>query len=347
VTNRLITGTQVRVSVSEQSDIGECRRTAKRLADGLQFGEVSAGRAGIVATELATNIVRHARSGEILVQSITDGVRAEVEVLAVDRGPGMADFDACLRDGYSTGGTAGQGLGAVSRLSGVFDAYSHPAHGTVVMSRIERDAPERPDARRTKAPQFEFGVVNLAVEGEIECGDTWRISDRGSRITLMVADGLGHGPLAAAAAQSAASAFAERPADAPAAALEQMHRILSGSRGAAVACADLRPQDLKIDYAGVGNISGAVVAAERSRGMVSHNGTLGVKLLRNQQFEYEWPKGSLVVMHSDGLSARWNLAVYPGLHVHHHPGVIAGVLYRDFVRRRDDATVVVASFRHD
>jgi hypothetical protein len=126
-----------------------------------------------------------------------------------------------------------------------------------------------------------------------------------------------------------------------------MHRILSGSRGAAVACAELRPQDLKIDYAGVGNISGAVVAAERSRGMVSHNGTLGVKLLRNQQFEYEWPKGSLVVMHSDGLSARWNLAVYPGLHLHHHPGVIAGVLYRDFVRRRDDATVVVASFRHD
>jgi anti-sigma regulatory factor (Ser/Thr protein kinase) len=345
VSGRLIAGNQVRIAVSGESDIGECRRTAKRLAEGLDLGEVSAGRAAIVATELATNVVRHAQSGEILVQTIADGPHAAVEILALDRGPGMKDVDACMRDGFSTGGTAGHGLGAVSRLSATFDLFSHPEHGTVVMSRVERSAADHREIRR-KAPSFEFGVVNVALEGEIECGDTWRISDRGSCITLMVVDGLGHGSLAADAARDAATAFAERPAEAPTATLDHLHRVLAGGRGAAAACAQLRPRDLKIDYAGVGNISGAVVTAERSRGMVSHNGTLGVKLIRNQQFEYDWPTGSLVVMHSDGLSARWNLAVYPGLQTR-HPGVVAGVLYRDFVRRRDDATVLVASFRHD
>jgi anti-sigma regulatory factor (Ser/Thr protein kinase) len=344
VTDRIISGNQVRVAVSEQSDIGECRRAAKRLAEGLQFGELAMGRIGIVATELATNIARHARSGEILLQAIDDGANAALEVLALDAGPGMGDVDACMRDGFSTGGTAGQGLGAVARLSSTFDIYSVPDRGTVVLSRIERIAGEKAESRRSRPPSFEFGAVNLAVEGEIECGDTWRVASRGTTITLMVADGLGHGPLAATAAQTAARAFAERPADDPVTSMETIHRVLNGGRGAAAACARLRPQDLKIDYAGVGNIHGAVVTTERARGMVSHNGTLGVKLLRKQQFEYDWPDGALVVMHSDGLTARWSLDVYPGIHLR-HPGVIAGLLYRDCVRRRDDATVLVASYR--
>jgi hypothetical protein len=78
--------------------------------------------------------------------------------------------------------------------------------------------------------------------------------------------------------------------------------------------------------------------------MVSHNGTLGVQLLRTQQFEYDWQPGSRIVMHSDGLSGRWSIDSYPGLNLK-HPAVIAGVLYRDFVRRRDDATIVVGCQR--
>jgi predicted RNA binding protein YcfA (HicA-like mRNA interferase family) len=78
--------------------------------------------------------------------------------------------------------------------------------------------------------------------------------------------------------------------------------------------------------------------------MVSHNGILGVQFLRSQLFEYDWPRGSHVVMHSDGLSARWTLPAHPGLQMR-HPAVIAAILYRDFVRRRDDATVVVACCR--
>src|ERR1700722_18648979 len=341
MTSRIIAGMQSRVAVSDQSDIGECRRSAKRLAESHLFDEVSAGQITIIATELETNIVRHAGSGELLLQVLEGGMTPELEVLAIDRGPGMRDIDACMRDGYSSRGTAGQGLGAVSRLSSTFDVHTAEGKGTVVLARIAR---KRDRGQQSPPRPLEIGAINLAVSGEIECGDTWRAADDGSRVSLLVADGLGQGPLAATAAQAAATAFVAHPFDEPSALMQSLHQAPAGGRGAAAAAAQLALGSARVIYAGVGNISGAVVTPERSRGMVSHNGTLGVLLLRSQQFEYEWPAGSLVVMHSDGLSARWSLSAYPGLQVR-HAGVIAGVLYRDFARQRDDVTVLVACHR--
>jgi len=342
MTGRILAAVQSRLVIAHDSDIGECRRQAKRRIEGYGFDEVSAGRIGIAATELATNIVRHAGHGEILMQVLDDGIHPEFEMLAIDRGPGMQDVDACMRDGFSTGGTAGQGLGALARLSGTFDIFSAAGQGTVVLSRIQRDQNPRPTAGARST--LEFGAINLAVAGEIECGDTWRIADGGAQVGILVADGLGHGPLAAAAAQAAATAFVKQPFDGPSLSMQGLHRAVTGTRGAAAACAVLHAAELRLEYAGVGNISGSVVTRERSRGMVSHNGTLGVQLLRTQQFDYEWPVGARVVMHSDGLSARWSLATYPGL-FQRHSAVIAGVLYRDCSRGRDDATVVVACQR--
>jgi len=100
-------------------------------------------------------------------------------------------------------------------------------------------------------------------------------------------------------------------------------------------------QKASVAYAGVGNICGLVAASDRSKGMVSHNGILGAQLLRTQQFEYGLSRDSKVIMHSDGMSARWSLSSYPGLSVR-HASVIAGVLYRDHSRSRDDVTIVVS-----
>jgi anti-sigma regulatory factor (Ser/Thr protein kinase) len=332
----------VRVAISGQSDIGECRRTAKRLGEACKWDESDVGKICIVATELATNVVRHGGGGEMLVQVLNDGVTPQLEMLAIDRGRGMEDVERCLRDGYSTGGTPGTGLGAVSRLSSTFDIFSVPGQGTVALSRVEpKSAGSLPAAR---AEGLQFGAICIALAGEIECGDTWRIADRGALSSVMVADGLGHGPLAATASRAAALAFADRPFDEPSSVMQSLHRGLAATRGAVAACARLHTAEARVDYAGVGNIHGAIVGWERSRGMVSHNGTLGIQVPRPKQFAYDWPPGALVVMHSDGLSARWNLAEHPGLYTH-HPAIVAAVLYRDLSRKRDDATVVVVRYQ--
>jgi anti-sigma regulatory factor (Ser/Thr protein kinase) len=327
---------QSRLQIEDVSHVGECRRTAQHLAEAHEFDATLVGRVGIVATELVNNLVRHAGRGELLIQALSDGASVTIELVAIDRGPGM-HLDTCMRDGYSTAGTAGNGLGAVLRLSTLFDVYSVAGEGTVVVSRI---ANRMPAGSATSA----FGTICLAVAGEVECGDAWRIAERSNEAAIMVADGLGHGPLAAAASRAAAAAFAERPFEAPSEAMQRLHHALSGGRGAAVACAVLDTERAKVVYSGVGNIAGRVINGERSKGMVSHNGTLGVQLLRKQQFEYDFGRGSRVVMHSDGMSARWDVSAYPGLFAR-HAAVIAAVLYRDHARARDDVTVVVSGAR--
>ncbi len=344
MTRRRVGGPQLRIPVAEKSDVGECRRTAKQLAEGFKFDEESTGRACIIATELATNIVLHAGSGELLVQVLDDGTTAELEMLAVDRGPGMSDVAECLRDGFSTAGTAGTGLGAVSRLSSTFDVFSHAGQGTVILSRTLNQGNLPRCGVAPPEPAFEFGAICIAVAGELECGDAWCIASEEAVVAILVADGLGHGALAARAAKDAVAAFEASPFEPPSAVMQNLHRALAGGRGTAAACALLRLSESNLSYAGVGNISGTLATAERSRGLVSHNGTLGVQLLRAQQFEYDWPRGGRVVMHSDGLSARWSVDSYPGLHTR-HPAVIAAVLYRDFARKRDDVTVLVGCHR--
>jgi anti-sigma regulatory factor (Ser/Thr protein kinase) len=338
MTGRLIRGmTQSRSEVRDQSDIGECRRAANRLARVHEFGDEGAGKIAIIATELATNLLRHAGGGEMLMQILeTDGA-AQLEMMAIDRGPGMRDVAECMRDGYSTAGTPGTGLGAASRLSTVFDLFSQVGKGTIVVSRVAA-------GRQAAGAPLEVGAVCVPVAGETECGDGWSLAQDGQVVAILLVDGLGHGPLAARAPRDAGQAFGEHPFEDPAAVMQNLDRRLTGGRGAVGACARLRVAEGKIDYAGVGNISGVIVEPQRSRGMVSMNGTLGVRSPRSRRFDYDYPADGLVVMHSDGLSARWQLADYPGLRSK-HAAVIAGVLFRDCGRKRDDATVVVARHR--
>jgi anti-sigma regulatory factor (Ser/Thr protein kinase) len=336
-----ISGSQKSVAISDQSSVGECRRAARALAESAGFDETKMGRIAIIASEVATNIVKHATSGTVLVQMLDDGIHAQLEILGIDRGPGMNDIAHCMRDGYSSAGTSGNGLGAIARLSDTFDGYSIAGQGTVFMSRIEKSKSAGHPAAKAA---FEVGAICVAVAGEIECGDNWCLSHDGAHIGMLVADGLGHGGPAAAASSAAVNSYRTLPFQPPSSQMSMMHKALSGTRGAAVACALLHPTAGKIEYAGIGNICGSVVTEGRQRGMVSHNGTAGVQLLRAQQFEYPWPTDSHVVMHSDGLTARWNLEVYPGL-MQHHPAIVAGILFRDFARARDDATVLVVQRR--
>jgi anti-sigma regulatory factor (Ser/Thr protein kinase) len=318
---------QRRHLIEDESQIGEARRDAQRLAMAYGLDTTQSGRVAIAATELATNLYRHGSGGQLLLQPIKAGDKEAIELLAIDKGRGMSDVQRCLGDGYSTGGTAGTGLGAVRRLSVEFDIHSVPGEGTVVLSRVGAAAGSR------------FGAISIPVQGETECGDGWALAQDHDWSTLMVVDGLGHGALAAVAAERAQGTFADAPADSPRAMLERVHRTLGSTRGAAGAVARVTATG-GVSYAGIGNISACLVSAEKSQGLVSHNGTLGLTMPRLQQFEYERAAESFLVMHSDGISARWDLHKNTALR-QRHPAIIAAVLYRDHARARDDATVVV------
>jgi anti-sigma regulatory factor (Ser/Thr protein kinase) len=327
---------QVVIPVSDPSQVGEARRAVTRLAESAGLSETQKGEAAIVATELANNLAKYGKSGKLLLQSVPVGGGAGIEILAIDSGPGMADVQQCLRDGFSTSGTPGTGLGAVRRIAAEFDLCSIRASGTVVLARIGA----KPRSGPPKPATFRWGAISIPAPGESVCGDTWRVLEREDEIHIMIADGLGHGPLAADASQLAARLFEKGNFPGADAFIENAHRAMSSTRGAAVAAGIASASKRALRYSGVGNIAGTLRSATDSRGLFSHNGTVGHQMRKVQQLDYPWPDRGLLIMHSDGLQSRWNLKGYPGL-ITRHPAIVAAVLYRDFVRGRDDVTVVV------
>jgi anti-sigma regulatory factor (Ser/Thr protein kinase) len=326
--------------VEDRSAVGEARRGAAALAARLDWPTDDASRLALIVTEAATNLLEHGSGGQVIVRTVGNGGDREVETLCIDRGRGIPSVAAALRDGYSTAGTAGTGLGAIARLADVFDLHTAVDGGTVLLARVRR-RDGRAARQQPHPPRLELGAVCLPRSGEVQSGDAWALAAVDDGALLLVADGLGHGPEAARAAGEAVRVFRQRPHSDPAALLADVHAALKSTRGAAVAAAfmDLRRREIR--YAGVGNIAGTIVDGDATRSMVSHNGTLGHEVRKIQEFVYPWPPGSLVVVHSDGLQTHWRLGRYPGV-IARHPAVVAGLLYRDFDRGRDDVTVVVA-----
>ncbi|SHG70908.1 SpoIIE family protein phosphatase [Massilia sp. CF038] len=327
---------QLRFSINESTQVAAVRRAASDLASELGFGESGAGQVAIVATEAGTNILKHASHGEMFLRRLQrDGVPG-IELLALDRGPGMGNVAGSMLDGASTTGTYGGGLGAMHRLSQEFDIYTAPGKGTVIAMALWANGAAPPPSA------FEYGALCQPISGETACGDAWSLADDPTTGLVLLADGLGHGPQAALASEGAAMVLA-RHHDYPAAALlEEAHEALRGTRGAAVSVARIDTRNGVLQYAGVGNIAAHVYNQDGSgrRQLVSHNGIVGSNLRKVQEFSTPWPAGAILIMHSDGLASRWDLTDYPGI-FQCHPRVLAALLYRDFTRGRDDVGIIV------
>lgn len=344
-----------RFPIDDASQVGEARRAAQALATELAFDEESAGRLALAVTELGTNLFRHVGPGRQAALLIgvdeTDG--RGVEVLSLDQGNGM-DLSRCLQDGYSTGGTAGTGLGAIRRMAARFGGFSAPQRGTVLAARFG------PRAQGSRAGTsdglaavhagagiaFDIAGLSLAAPGETVSGDAWalrRDPDQGrERWSLAVADGLGHGVDAAEASDKLMTLLARAEPGhlaSPAAFLERSHDALRSTRGAASAALSLVPGGPLL-FAGAGNISGRLISGVSDRTLLSQHGTLGVQIRRLQDVVYDWAPHAILVLFSDGIVSRWTLEETPGL-LQADPAVIAGWILRDHLRGRDDATVVV------
>jgi len=327
------------ISVVDPSEVGEARRRAVAVAAELGFSETETGKVALVATELATNLVRHGGGGELLLRQVQRDARIGLELLALDRGPGIANVARSLQDGFSTAGTPGNGLGAIRRLSTEFDIHSLPGAGTAVLARLWL-RPPGPDCS-DGARRMLVGAVCLPKPGEEVCGDAWDTSETADRFRLLVVDGLGHGPHAADAANEALRVFAAHAPGGPTAVIEAAHLALVKTRGAAMAMAEVHAAAAHVDFAGVGNVGAAICApGERAHNLVSLSGTVGHQMRRVQEFDYPFPPSATLVMHTDGLGSQWKLERYPGLTAR-DPSIVAGVLYRDFRRATDDVTVVV------
>jgi anti-sigma regulatory factor (Ser/Thr protein kinase) len=327
------------VDIAEATQAGDARRKAVAIATSLQMDETRCGQIALATTEIATNLVKHAGRGYILLQQLLrDGISG-IRITGVDKGPGISDVARALEDGHSTASSMGAGLGAIRRLSDSFNLYTNPGIGTVIDVEFWHGKPKVSIVG--SAANIEVACVSEPIRGEDANGDGWGTRQTMDSILLMVVDGLGHGILASEAAREAERILAATSLTSTEQLLQETHLALKKTRGAAEAIARIDVEKGLLAYAGVGNISASVVAPGSSRSLASYNGTLGQQMERLQQFTCPWNKDSILVMHSDGLATRWDLRNYPGIWPK-PPSVIAAVLHRDFRRERDDVTVLVA-----
>ena len=237
------------VPVTDSTQVGEARRKAVAFAERAHFGEREAGALAIAVTEMATNIDKHARGGKIVIESIGNNGSSGVRVLSLDKGPGIKDLNAALRDGYSSAGTAGNGLGAIKRLSRLFDIYTAPGLGTAVLAEFWSDhEPTHP------SKHMDIGARSVPILGEEVSGDAWSARGTADSALLMVVDGLGHGILAADAATEAIKVFRVARDISPLSILQNSHDAMGKTRGAAMAVVAIHFERRLATFAGVGNI---------------------------------------------------------------------------------------------
>lgn len=311
--------------MDDATQVGAARRLAARLAESAELPATVAGQLGLVVVELATNLVKHAQRGRLLLRIEGGGDAAVIDIVAIDHGPGM-DLERCFHDGFSTGGTSGTGLGAVRRAATLFDAYSD-ARGSVLFARLGTMAGPR------------RGSIAVTLKGEAVSGDRWQFLSTPQGWSAAVIDGLGHGPDAARAAEVVAAAHRADP-DQPARCLARAHEHSRATRGSACSVLACDAARGVLTHAGIGNVAVSLVDAEQGRGLANQNGTLGGICPTVREQPVTPPPRTLVVMHTDGLTSRWSVHAYPGLRMR-HPQVVAGILFRDAQRPRDDATVLV------
>jgi len=297
------------------------------------LNEEDAGRAALVAMEICSNLVKHGGGGELIAQPLERGDSRGVGLIGLDKGQGIADLARCLRDGFSTGGSPGTGLGAINRMSQLFDVYSQPGHGTAVVAQLW------PSARAPRALPIEIGAIVVPKPQEVECGDAWCYVERAGGALVMGVDGLGHGLGASQAASMACEVFMTEKTRAPAAVLERIHANLRTTRGAAAIVIDIDWDRRQLLAAGIGNLVAAIVEGNAAKRIPSYNGIVGHATPRIRELSYAITPAATVVFHSDGLTAAWQPERYPGL-MQHPCATIAAVLYRDCKRGRDDSMVV-------
>jgi len=321
------------VAISDASGVAEARRAAVELGALARLDDATAGELALAITEAGSNVFKHAQNGWIVARLLERSGALGVEVMAIDKGPGMANLAASMRDGHSTSGTPGGGLGALQRMTSGLEVWSRPGEGTLLRFEVW------PKSSRPGEAALAGGVVCVQKPGEPVCGDAWAVLQGRGRLVVFVVDGLGHGPDAAAASRVAIETLQKTAQRDAADIMDAVHNALRPTRGAAGAVALLQPESELCTYCGIGNIAASIRSNGSTRSMVSQNGTLGHQVRKIQEFQYPFRKGSLLVMHSDGIATHWDLAAYPGIEMR-HPAFVSAALFRDHNRNRDDLTVL-------
>ena len=321
------------LKIRETSAVAEARRRARRTANAMGLHSTKVEHAAIVATEIAQNVLRHGGGGQVLIEIFGAPSLERLHIVGHDEGPGIGRVDRMMRDGETTKGSPGTGLGAIKRLSDRLDIFSEPGR-SVVAAEFRRQTIRHTDP-------VDHAGFKLAYPGERRCGDIVAVRSHHDECLYFLADGLGHGAKAATAATLAKKAFLGATGDDPADLLYQVGEALKDTRGAVGAVVALDRSHGKLRYAGIGNVSTLLVQGKKVRRLAVRDGLLGGRVTTPHQETLDIEANAILIMHSDGLNTLRSLDTQASMWQRSAP-VIAADLLANNLRGRDDASIVVS-----
>ena len=333
---------QKKIPVSHSADVAVCRRAAKAMALDVGFDDRSGEEMVLVAGELAANLIRHAMGGTLTFTPLCENGRAGVQIEALDSGPGIPDVDRAMADGFSTAGSLGYGLGTVNRLMDELDIRSTRAGvrgASVVCKRWIR----RP-ANGASACPLSFGAATRPHPKMGVNGDAFVIRKWDAGALVGVIDGLGHGQFAQRAAQKARE-YVEGHYDRP---LPDIFRGAGHScratRGVVMALARFDWALERLTFASIGNIEARLIGGREPFKFNVRRGIVGMNAPHPVVTENRWTRGSMMVLHSDGLRTHWQWQDFSDVADKSATEIAQALLCR-LAKDSDDATVVVAKDR--
>jgi anti-sigma regulatory factor (Ser/Thr protein kinase) len=326
-------------NANDRSYLSILKKEIHRLVTINGFEQKKIDEIDLLVAEMGSNLVKHAIEGEILAGVVEQEGNIALELISIDNGPGIAEPEKMMQDGFSTTSTMGHGLGSIRRFSDAFEIYSKKDWGTIVLSRVySKTDPVRPPSH----PSLQLRALVVAKPGELVSGDgCFSIRSAEGVIKLLAADGLGHGAEANRAVNEAILAFKTIDSGSPAEILRFIHNTIKKTRGivATAVLIDTVKKTWKI--CGVGNIATRLNGFQQSRNYISYNGIIGHNIpntLNDQELSQN--DFQQIILCSDGIKSRWEQAKFPAMHKYDLI-VQAAALYKDYGRKTDDMSIVM------
>lgn len=323
-------------TLGDRSYLAPAKREIRSLAFGMGFSATQQAEIDIVVAEITSNLIKHAKFGELLVKKFAHQNASGIEIIAIDSGPGILELSHMMKDGASTKGTLGQGLGAIERLSDESQIYSLPAWGTILLARKYIKKPTR------IAEKVSVRSINVPKPTEHISGDGIYGYLTPDYYKVICLDGLGHGPEAHAASQKAIEEFKNCPFHNAAQTVRYIHPLIKRTRGAVGTVAIYSFKDKKWNMCGVGNITTRYNTNLQLKSYIPYNGILGLTLPKTlKENTIAQAACNHLFMASDGIKAKWDLSKYPNI-LKNDLSIAAAALYKDFGRKTDDMSIVIS-----
>jgi anti-sigma regulatory factor (Ser/Thr protein kinase)/serine/threonine protein phosphatase PrpC len=324
------------IEIAYAAGLGEAKRKAHAIATKIGFDPIACDEIVLAVSELASNLIKHAHGGELVLTPLTKDKEKGMQIESLDNGPGIVNIEEAMADGFSTVGSLGIGLGAVNRLMDEFEIASPRGAGVRIVCRkwVRHYSPTlRP------CPLSIAAATRPHLYNDLN-GDAFVIHSWAESTLVGVIDGLGHGQFAHRAAQAALQ-YVEAHFDRPLTEIFRgTGRACRATRGVVMALARFDWGENRMTFASVGNIETRVFNQSSSFHCILRRGIIGVSAPDPVVTEHTWSPDDWMVMHSDGLPTHWDADMIPGL-ISKPANVMAHEILRALAKPEDDATVLV------